>query len=373
MPLTNTIQNRTVHGNQRVVTLDVDWDSSYPRGGESLTPADLGLDRIDLILASPKDGYTFEFDYTNNLLKSYNIQPNLIIEEVVTVEEVNDTGTLVQLPFYIIAMDVTAGSTTGPFNIVPTGETPITVQCAVTFTSGLLTFAAADDVTSVRVTYIPQQDDGPFAAGSMVIDETQTAAAATVNLTNRAGMIQYIWNDTNGVLCALDPSGEGPSATNRASVVVSAATTPVDTNATDDGDTLKITYIQYTAFPSEIWVSDADVTLSGSDPEQFGFNVVAPGYNGILVPGLGTQFVGEEAGANADYIWSGPSGTVGAAVPVWNPLQNQILSQEGTAIVTTAIPWLVLDSAILGVRPSETAAGRDMSGVTSVRIQVWGR
>lgn len=372
MALTNTVidSTRTVFGNKRTVVFTTAFDSSYPRGGESLTPQNLGLDVIDHMLISPKDGYTFEYDVDNELLKSYNNEPDLIVEEVVAVT--TNVGTLAQLPLYIVGLEVTAGGTTGPFNVIPTGETPVTTECAVTTTTGTLTFVAADAVTSVRVTYIAQHADGPLSSASLVVDEAVVADAGAVALANRAIAVQYVWNDTNSTRCALEPVGEAPSATNTAVVDITSGTnTNIDTHADDDGDTLKVTYLKYASFPAEVAIADADITLSGSNPEQYSFNT-AGGYNGIVVPGLGTQLVGEATATNVELIWGGPSGTVGAGVPVWNPLQNQVLTQEGTAVTTLAIPWFVLDPNILGTRPSETPAGRDMSNVTGVRFQVWG-
>ena len=51
--------------------MDVDFDSSYPTGGESLPASDLGLSVVDIVLPSPKSGYIFEYDYTNSKLKAY--------------------------------------------------------------------------------------------------------------------------------------------------------------------------------------------------------------------------------------------------------------------------------------------------------------
>jgi len=372
MPLTNTIQDRTVFGNKRLVTLDTAFDSSYPRGGESLTAADLGLDSIDMVMVAPVDGYTFEYDYTNSLLKAYNVQPMLIVEEVVTVA--SNTGTLAQLPLYITCMEVTAGSTTGAFRVIPTGETPLTTECAVTFTSGVLTFVSGDAVTSVRVTYIPQHDHGPLAATALTIDEVFTASATPVEIANRAIAVQYVWNNTNNVLCSLEPVGETPSATNTAVVDIVNGTpaTAIDTIVGDNGDSMLITYLEYAAWPAECSIGDADLTLSGSDPEQYSFNI-AGGYNGIVVPGLGCVQVGETGAAgNINLPMGGPSDTVAAGQAQWNPLQNQVLNQEGTAVATLAMPFFVLDPHILGIRPSEVPAARDMSAVTAVRMLVWG-
>src|SRR5687768_10018356 len=70
MALTVDNKVRTL-GSRRVVFADVDFDSSYPTGGESLTPGDLGLGSIDFLIASPTSGYTFQYDYTNKTLLAY--------------------------------------------------------------------------------------------------------------------------------------------------------------------------------------------------------------------------------------------------------------------------------------------------------------
>ena len=85
MVLAITEIHRSVFGNKRIVTVDLDFDSSYPNTGstigEPLTPADLGLDAFDIILMSPQSisntatpstaadiGFSPTFDYTNNKL-----------------------------------------------------------------------------------------------------------------------------------------------------------------------------------------------------------------------------------------------------------------------------------------------------------------
>lgn len=58
-------------GNLRWVRGTIDFDSSYPTGGESLTAANLGLRTIDLLLVQPQTGLVFEYDYTNAALLAY--------------------------------------------------------------------------------------------------------------------------------------------------------------------------------------------------------------------------------------------------------------------------------------------------------------
>ena len=81
MALTITEIHRSVFGNKRIVTADLDCDSSYPTAGESLTPADMGLIGFDIVLLTPQSisntsdedaaadlGHSPTFDYTNNKL-----------------------------------------------------------------------------------------------------------------------------------------------------------------------------------------------------------------------------------------------------------------------------------------------------------------
>lgn len=70
---TITIRERTVFGNKKIVVADFGFDAAYPTGGESLTKVDLGLNSIDLLLASDNAGYTFEYDYTTSKIKANHV------------------------------------------------------------------------------------------------------------------------------------------------------------------------------------------------------------------------------------------------------------------------------------------------------------
>lgn len=71
MALSISTVRRTVIGNMRMIIATVDFDSSYPTGGESLTPTDLGLNNIEFIMAEPNSGYVFQYDHTSQKLKAY--------------------------------------------------------------------------------------------------------------------------------------------------------------------------------------------------------------------------------------------------------------------------------------------------------------
>lgn len=59
-------------GTLRYARATIAFDSSYPTGGESLTPADLGMKTIDLIQIHSKSGLVFEYDYTNKKVLAYS-------------------------------------------------------------------------------------------------------------------------------------------------------------------------------------------------------------------------------------------------------------------------------------------------------------
>ena len=284
--------------------------------------------------------------------------PVLVVEEVQAVA--SNTCTLSHVPLYIVAVDVTAGNVTGAFNVIPTGETPLTLQVAVTFPTGVLTFLSTDAVTSVRVTYLPKRGSGYLSA--VTVDEAVVAAAAKTNLAARAGLVQYVWNDTSGVLCALEPSGEAPSAANTAVVDINdSSNTSIDSNAADEGNSLKVTYVPFAQLAPGTFVDDTDITLS-AEVWNFTGDPTVLGYHNLVVPGLGTILVGERGDAsNAAPTWAGPSGTAANTVATWNPARNSIITNLDVAMVTTAISWMVLDP--LQLTP-ETPAGSNANEST---------
>ena len=74
MPLT---VNRTgdwhnIVGNLRRARVTIDFDASYPTGGESFTPADVGMRVFDFVFIQPRSGFVFDFNYTSNLVLAYS-------------------------------------------------------------------------------------------------------------------------------------------------------------------------------------------------------------------------------------------------------------------------------------------------------------
>jgi hypothetical protein len=349
--------------------LSVDFDDSYAIGGESLTPADMGLSRADMVIPTPQRGYSFEYDETNEKLKALDTVPILVEEEVVTVAA--HAGQLAYKPLYIVAVQATTATNAGAYNVIPTGETPLTKQVAVDFTTGALAFLSTDVVTVAKITYVPQQTSGPLAAATLVVDEAVTAAAAKTALANRAIAVQYVWDDTDSIIDALEPVGEAPSATHTAVIdITDTAATKIDSHADDEGNTLKVTYLKYASFPAGAAIDDADTSLTS---EAYDFNGTA-NYRALVIPGLGTQVVGEETGAgNEIATWEHTmSGTAANTVATWDPAKNYLLTNNTNAMVTLAMPFFVLDPASMQARIGEVANGRDLSALTSVRVMAMG-
>jgi hypothetical protein len=70
MSLTISGLTQTVVGDLAYVSGSLAYDSSYPTGGESFAPTDVGLSSFDLVLCSPTKGVIFEYDYANSKLKA---------------------------------------------------------------------------------------------------------------------------------------------------------------------------------------------------------------------------------------------------------------------------------------------------------------
>jgi hypothetical protein len=64
-------------GGPSAVLVNATFDNSYPTGGESLAPGDLGLSEIFFVFASPDAaggaaGFVFQYDYTTKKLKAFD-------------------------------------------------------------------------------------------------------------------------------------------------------------------------------------------------------------------------------------------------------------------------------------------------------------
>jgi len=62
----------TVFGNKHIRVADITWDSSYATGGEELTPANLGLTSIDVVVPlTDNAAWVFSYDYSAETLMAF--------------------------------------------------------------------------------------------------------------------------------------------------------------------------------------------------------------------------------------------------------------------------------------------------------------
>lgn len=387
-----TTSERRIEQRKKINDMTMTFGDSaltYPAGGIPLpAKANFGmvrdLDYIRIYDPANANGYVYKYDKTNHKLRIYQSaseaahtpiftgtakKPLFVSEEVQAIS--THVGTLTYVPFYIVTIEVTAGGTTGTCNIVPVGETPATTECAVNLLTGGLTFAAADAVTSVRVSYVPLQLAGPFVEANRVVDEAVVAAAAKTDLAAQACAVQYVYDTTDSAIVTYEQVGAAPSATHICVIDIDDGSddTNIDSHADDEGNALVVTYIKYSALKAEECIGDADITLTS---EAYDFTGTA-NYRALVLPGLGTQWVGEEAGTTGHVgMWAGANGTAGAAVATINAHTNHVLTNDGTAVTILSIPWIVLDESVI---VNETPAGTNAAigaDAASAMVEVTG-
>lgn len=71
MAATVAVKQRTKFAGLFAVIADITLDSSYPTGGEALTPNQFGLNTFSFVLPAPAAGYAFEFDHANKKMKAF--------------------------------------------------------------------------------------------------------------------------------------------------------------------------------------------------------------------------------------------------------------------------------------------------------------
>ena len=81
----------SVRGNRNVATVTVDFDSSYPNGGESFVAGDVGMRVLDRVDIESRFGFTFDYDYTNSKILVYHGQSSGVIG--VNLTAVGNVGT----------------------------------------------------------------------------------------------------------------------------------------------------------------------------------------------------------------------------------------------------------------------------------------
>lgn len=147
-----TISNLVRHnlGDTRLHVGTIAFDSSYPTGGESLTPANVGFHSLDSIDFDPQDGYTFLYDHANQKVLVYwsgAVTPaGTLSKPTFTVEAAGAIGANMEIG---LSADATTATVEGGSGIsaqrVLTTTSPVGTP---TFTGSATTAAALAEVTA---------------------------------------------------------------------------------------------------------------------------------------------------------------------------------------------------------------------------------
>jgi len=369
-----TISNKSYFaGGMRETIADVAFDSAYAYGGESLKPGNVGLSKIHKVHIEPKNGYTFEYDYTNEKIKVFAPAPPIIYEEKHTAVA------------NLITLDYPAAWIV---NVCQAGQHMAWNKSMAAASLGANTFCLASDIAdgertqiytdgatdTVYVTYVTQAWAELFA--QLVQEEAVTLATGANNLANKLMAFGFCHAATTGALVPVDISDT--TATGEVGIKMGYATGALDINAAQNGEAAVVTYLKEPAsgFLTDRFIEDEDPAKSGSDPylQTFdrqlllwcisGYATVSGGATLAFIEEDATPATGE---INTNWGYRGPAGT-GAA-----PAGGFALGGKDNATVTAGAylfghPW-----EIPGLKQLEVKNGSDLSGLSSVRVEVIGR
>ena len=374
--LTVTNEVMSVWGTKRVVMFDIALDTSYPAGGETLTKGSRRMAAVDQVIIPPKNGYTFEYDETNEKVKVFASAPAIVYEEQQTIATA--AVTLNYPAAYIIAV----AQANANIAITDTGATLAANQCkptaalAVGTRTGLTFHAGLSGV--VYVTYVTQAWKEVW--DNLVQSEVVTVTSNVGEMANRSVGIQSIRvssssGTTLNAMLMLDK--DDTVATSEVEVDWSPAgdsgTTTELTFYAAEATAATVTYIKKptSGFLYDNLVEEETATLTAvgeGNLQHLQYPVLMWSYAGqIPINGQTTQAIINERGtagtAEAYMFWTEGSGVTqfGAAI-----------TNQATAVSTATyikgrpqdIPFLI---------PLEVRNAQNLSALTGVQVIMIGR
>lgn len=369
------------------------FDSSYAFGGESITPDNFGLGRIDRLIANPKDGIFFEpvaDGVTNYKLKAFMNAPAVVFEETVTVTA--NVGTL-KYPHAAI-MYVSSGNT--PYKAIPGGLTPVAGSVSVSEpvwgSRGTLTFLAADSVTSCKVTYATQAWKELFdnrvqcviTAGARVSGHASAAFTAgtpdVIGLGESACFIESImWND-NGTYKPMKALYKAETAATTEATIdyTNSGQTTISVLQTDTLDAATDTvYINYIRLPASGWLYDRFVEEDDLTPSSDVVTVssgLAVGSNMLLFGACGSL-----AGPTTKYATLissvgsvGTTATLAQPTTVMNTANTLTFGSDHADTDHVKLTYICGQPHEIATVLLEVPSGTDLSMVTGVQLTAIG-
>jgi len=372
MALTTT-NKQYFAGGVRETIFDLAFDSSYAYGGESLAPTDVGLSAVHKVHIEPKNGFNFEYDYTNQKVKVFAPAPAIIYEEKHTA--VANTITLDYPAAWIINV-CQAGQHMAWGQSVAAASLAANSFCLVSdIADGTRTQIYTDGATdTVYVTYVTQAWLDLY--NQLVQEEAVTLATGANNLANKLLAFGFCEAATTGILTPVDIADT--TATGEVGIKMGYATGALDINAAQNGEAAVCTYLKEptSGFLTDRFVEDEDPTKAGSDPYTQTFNLpllmwCISGY-ATVTGGTTLGFIEQNATPatgeiNTNWGYRGPAGT-GAT-----PAAGFVLGAKDNVAVTAGAylyghPW-----EIPGLQQLEVKNGTDLSGLSSVKVEMIGR
>ncbi|MFH1741414.1 MAG: hypothetical protein ABIH23_20610 [bacterium] len=357
--------------NFRNEIVDIAFDSAYAFGGESFAAGKTALSKFYKVEIEPVGGYTFEYDYTNAKIKVFAPAPAIVFEEKHTA-----SSNLITLDYpaaWIInvcqagqhmawgksqAAATLAGNS---FCVVGAMEDGVRTQL---YTDG------ASDV--VYVTYVTQAWAELYA--QLVQEEAVTLATGANNLANKLLAFGFCEGASSGILLPVDIADA--TAAGEVGIKMGYATGALDIEATQNGEAAVVTYLAEptSGFLTDRFVEDEDPAASGTYIHTFDFPLLMWCISGYLtVVGGTTQVIIDELtapGAGEAHINWGYRGSV---VTHQAPAAGHAWATASNVAVTAGAylkghPW-----EIPGLVNLEVKNGTDLSGLTGVKVHVFGR
>ena len=373
MALTVGSATRSKWANKIVQMRDIAFDSSYAYGGESLDYTSYGFSAVDRVMIEPKNGYNFEYDYTNKKVKAFTNAPAMVYEEKHTA--VANLITLDYPAAWIVNVCQT-GQHMGWGKSRAAAALAANTFCVVgTIADGVRTQLYTDGATdTVYVTYATQAWAELYH--QLVQEEAVTLATGANTLANKVMAIGFVESSTAKIMLPVDIADT--TASGEVGVKMGYATGALDINSAQNTQTAVVTYLSEPAsgWLTDRFIEDEDPTASGADPDVQTFNLPLlmwcfGGY--AAANGAATQRFIDQATTcatteiNTNWGYTGAAGT-GAA-----PAAGFTLACKDTVTVTAGAYLFGYPWEIPGLIQLECKNASNLASLTGVKVTIIGR
>lgn len=375
MALTYTLRSGdpvNIGGTTRLAELSIALDSSYPAGGESITPSEFGFSQFDMVMCEPSMGYTFEYDHTNDKLKAYRRAPAIVVEEKHTSS--SKALTLDYPAAWIMAVSKADTGMVQVKSATSTANLGTNEWCvSTTITDGERTTLWIAASATVYVTYVTQAWDDVY--NLLVQDEVTTAVAAGTTLDNTIWGFGYVAKATGTSLVPITDSDT--AATGEVNVDLNTKTAALKFHASSSATVYYVTYLKAPAANS--WLADrlvSDENTSTGLATAFDKNVALWLYSGYALTSAATANKiitrgGTMKTKTCKIFWGDSKGTA----------QANAFADQGTPYAGLGAGSGICHDAFyvdakmweIPTVPLEVPNGTDLSNVTGLRCVIIGR